>query len=65
MITIVFICIYRNELITSTWIEDPNERPTFETILLQLSKILGEMGEAIYDSVETTESDSYISILPK
>ena len=58
----------RNELITSTWIENPDERPTFATIVHKLSrnfKIVNEIEETIKDTEETTENNGYISIIPK
>jgi len=61
--------MYRNELIKSTWIEDPDERPTFATIVQELSRsftTVNEIEDTINDDVETTNSiNGYISIVPK
>ena len=64
--------LYRNELITSTWLENPDERPTFATIVQSLRSICNFTEtttiadtDSIIDTEETAESSNYISILPK
>jgi len=61
--------LYRNELIKSTWIEDPDERPTFAAIVQELSRsftTVNEIEDTITDDMESTNSiDGYISIVPK
>jgi len=58
----------RDELIKSTWIENPDQRPAFASVVQQLSKkftIANELKETINDTEETTKSKGYISILSK
>ena len=66
--------LYRNELITNTWLENPDERPTFATIVQNLKSIFGFTETttiADADSInidteeENAESNNYISVLPK
>ena len=48
--------------------ENPDERPTFATIVQQLSRnftIVSEIEETIKDTKETAENNGYISVLPK
>ena len=65
----MYTCIYRNELIKSTWIEDPDERPTFAALVQELNRsftIINEIEDTINDDVESTNSiDGYISVVPK
>ena len=59
--------LYRNEIIASTWLENPNQRPTFATILQNLSSIcnLKELTVADENSIDedTTEDNGYIRVV--
>jgi len=46
--------LYRNEIIASTWLEDPEKRPTFAEIVQDLSNIHNFTDD-------TAESNGYIS----
>ena len=67
------MCLHRNELITNTWLENPDERPTFAMIVQNLRSIYSFTETttiADADSIEDTEeenaeSNDYISVLPK
>ena len=63
------MCLYRNELITNTWLENPDERPTFAMIVQSLYSIYNFTETttiADEDSTEeTTESSNYIRVLSK
>ena len=57
----------RHEIITSTWLENPDERPTFAAIVQKLSSnftIIYELEDTIKDTEDTVESNGYISLLP-
>jgi len=63
----MYMC--RDKLIKCTWIENPDQRPTFASIVQQLSRnftIANELEETTNNTEEeTTKSKGYISILPK
>ena len=65
---IYYICLYRNELITSTWLEDPDDRPTFSQIVANLRTIgnfteVVDEEESIRDNEDTAESNGYIKVV--
>ena len=61
----------RNELMTSTWLQNPDKRPTFAVIVQNLSNICNFTSDSIPDedcsihSDHNVESNGYISIIPK
>ena len=66
--------LYRNELITNTWLENPDERPTFAMIVQNLRSIYSftettTIADAdsinIVTEEENAESNNYICVLPK
>ena len=68
-IAITLYFLYRNELITSTWLEDPDDRPTFSQIVKNLSSIcnfteVADEEESIKDNEDTAENSGYIKIVP-
>ena len=66
----IVIYLYRNEIIASTWLEDPKKRPTFAEIGEDLTNIYSftettETNEqSIRETDDTAESNGYISIIP-
>ena len=63
--TMFYTC--RNELISSTWLEDPDDRPIFATIVQNLS-IICHLGETltndescIKDTNDTAESNDHVN----
>ena len=62
--------LYRNELITSTWLQNPDQRPTFAVIVQNLSNINNFTNDSNCDEEssihgeDTAESNGYISVLP-
>ena len=59
--------LYRNEIIASTWLENPNQRPTFAMIVQNLSSIcnLKELTVGDENSIDedTTEDNGYIRVV--
>ena len=59
--------LHRNEIIASTWLENPNQRPTFAKIVQNLSSIcnLKELTVADENSIDedTTEDNGYIRVV--
>ena len=59
------VYLYRNELITTTWLEDPDDRPTFATIVQDINSVYNftestKSGEdSIKDTENATESNGY------
>lgn len=56
-------------MITSTWLEDPDDRPTFSQIVKNLSSIcnfteVADEEESIKDNEDTAENSGYIKIVP-
>ena len=51
--------LYRNEIMSSTWLENPNERPTFAVIVQKLSSICNftetTADMAVDNSIKVTE----------
>ena len=54
------IRLYRNELITNTWLQNPNKRPTFAVIVQNLSNICNDSNPD-----EDCSSSGYISVITK
>ena len=56
---------------TSTWLQNPNQRPTFAVIVQNLSNIYNFTNNSNCDedfrmhTEDTVESNGYISIIPK
>ena len=60
----MIIHLYRNELIKSTWLEDPDDRPTFTVIAQKLNSICNFTETSVTkDTEETAESNGYINNL--
>ena len=57
----------RNEIITSTWLEDPDDRPTFAaivqnlSIIFDLSETLTNDDSSIKDTDDTAESNDHVN----
>ena len=70
-----YVCLYlcRNEVIKSTWIQNPTKRPTFAMIVQNLSSMCNftdELNPQVAEDSTThaedaAESNGYISVLPK
>ena len=62
--------LYRNELMTSTWLQNPDKRPTFAVIVQKISNFCNncdpnsDEDSSIHEE-DTAESNGYISVLPE
>ena len=62
--------LYRNEITESTWLENPDERPTFSMIVQKLSSICNftestaavDAEDYIEDIEDTAKSSDYITV---
>ena len=67
----VAMFLYRNELMTSTWLENPTKRPTFAVIIQNFNSICNFTNDCNPDEdtsihvEDTAESNGYISVVPK
>ena len=64
---VVTVHIYRNDIIKSTWLEDPDDRPTFAMIVQNLNSIcdFSEISttdeSSIRDTDDTAESNDSVN----